>query len=293
MIKSMTAYGRSEYHLGDTLFIAEIRSLNNRYRDIILRIPKNYQALEKELKSVISSRIRRGRIEVSVQLVNNGEESPYGLELNMPLVNSYFKIFNQLAKNLGLDQEIQLDSLCQMKDVILFKSEEGDVEKLRTGFQQVLEQVLDSLDVMRIKEGEAIEADFLKRLNLLEEYVNKVGNRAPSLVEEYRKRLKDKIDRILKDMTLDDIRLAQEVALFAERSDITEELVRIRSHLKQFREYLSMDDTIGRRLDFLIQELNREVNTLSSKASDSFISKVVVEMKAELEKLREQVQNVE
>ena len=293
MIKSMTAYGRSEYLLGDTLFVAEIRSLNNRYRDIILRIPKNYQALEKELKAIISSRIRRGRIEVSVQMVNNGEESPYSLELNMPLVNSYFKIFNQLAKNLGLDQEIQLDSLCQMKDVILLKSEEGDVEKLRTGFQQVVGQVLDSLDVMRIKEGEAIEADFLERLNLLEEYVNEVGNRAPSLVEEYRKRLKDKIDRILKDMTLDDIRLAQEVALFAERSDITEELVRIRSHLKQFREYLSMDDAIGRRLDFLIQELNREVNTLSSKASDSFISRVVVEMKAELEKLREQVQNVE
>ena len=289
----MTAYGRSEYLLGDTLFVAEIRSLNNRYRDIILRIPKNYQALEKELKAIISSRIRRGRIEVSVQMVNNGEESPYSLELNMPLVNSYFKIFNQLAKNLGLDQEIQLDSLCQMKDVILFKSEEGDVEKLRTGFQQVVGQVLDSLDVMRIKEGEAIEADFLKRLNLLEGYVNEVGNRAPSLVEEYRKRLNDKIDRILKDITLDDIRLAQEVALFAERSDITEEIVRIRSHLKQFREYLSMDDALGRRLDFLIQELNREVNTLSTKASDSYISKVVVEMKAELEKLREQVQNVE
>jgi uncharacterized protein (TIGR00255 family) len=289
----MTAYGRSEYLLGDTLFVAEIRSLNNRYRDIILRIPKNYQALEKALKTIILSRIRRGRIEVSVQMTNNGEESPYSLELNMPLVNSYFKIFNQLAENLGLDQEIQLDSLCQMKDVILFKSEEGDVEKLRIGFQQVVEQALDSLDVMRIKEGEAIEVDFLERLNLLEEYVNEVGNRAPSLVEEYRKRLKDKIDHILEDMTLDDIRLAQEVALFAERSDITEEVVRIRSHLKQFREYLSMDDAIGRRLDFLIQELNREVNTLSSKASDSFISKIVVEMKAELEKLREQVQNVE
>ena len=119
----MTAYGRSEYLLGDTLFIAEIRSLNNRYRDIILRIPKNYQAIEKELKTIISSRIRRGRIEVSVQIENNSDEGPYNLELNMSLVDSYFKIFNQLAENLGLDQEIQLDSLCQMKDVILFKSD--------------------------------------------------------------------------------------------------------------------------------------------------------------------------
>ena len=293
MIKSMTAYGRSEYLLGDTLFIAEIRSINNRYRDIILRIPRNYQVLEKELKTINSSRNRRGRIEVSVQMENNGEEGPYKLELNMSLVNSYFKIFNQLAEHLGLDQEIQLDSLCQMKDVILIKPEEVDVEKLKPGFQQVVEQALDSLDVMRVKEGEAIEADFIERLDLLVQYVNEVDNRAPSLVEEYRKRLKEKTDRILKDMTVDDIRLVQEVALFAERSDITEEIVRIRSHLEQFREYLSIDDAMGRRLDFLIQEINREVNTLSTKASDSFISKVVVEMKAELEKLREQAQNVE
>jgi uncharacterized protein (TIGR00255 family) len=146
---------------------------------------------------------------------------------------------------------------------------------------------------MRIKEGEAIEADFMKRLELLEQYLNEVDKRAPHVVEEYRKRLEDHIQRILQDVAVAENRLAQEVSIFAERSDITEEIVRIRSHLKQFREYLAVDDAQGRRLDFLIQEINREVNTLSAKASDSVISKVVVEMKAELEKLREQVQNVE
>jgi uncharacterized protein (TIGR00255 family) len=289
----MTAYGRGEVHLGDTRFIAEARSLNNRHLDIILRIPRNYQVLEKELKDTISSRIKRGRVEVSVQIGNNGEESPYSLELNEPLVNSYIKISHQLSEQFGLDKEIQVDTLLQMKDVLLFRPEAVDMDKLRPGFHHVIVQALDSLDMMRVKEGEAIEADFAKRLNLLEAYTNEVDRRTPILAEEYRKRLKDRIDHIIGDVALDESRLAQEVALFAERSDITEEIVRARSHLKQFREYLSMDDVLGRRLDFLIQEINREVNTLSSKASDALISKLVVEMKAELEKLREQVQNIE
>ena len=293
MIKSMTAYGRGEYRLGDKQFIAETRSLNNRHLDIILRISRNYQVLEKELKDTISSRIRRGRVEVSVQIENNGEEGPYGLELNVPLVNSYIKILHQLAEQFDLDKKIQADSLLQMKDVLLFRPEAIDMDKLRPGFHHVVEQALDSLDMMKAKEGEAIEVDFVKRLDLLEEYVNEVDRRAPIVVEEYRKKLKDRIDHIIEDVALDENRLAQEVAFFAEKSDITEEIVRARSHLKQFREYLSMDDALGRRLDFLIQEINREVNTLSSKASDALISKVVVEMKAELEKLREQVQNVE
>ena len=293
MIKSMTAYGRGEYRQGDTLFVAEIKSLNNRHRDIVLRFPKKFQVLDKDLRSAVSSRIRRGRLEVSIQMENGGEEAPYGLELNVPLVNSYFKVFRQLAEQFGLDQEIRIESLCQMRDVILFRPEDVDLGEARSGLLEVLSQALDSLDMMRIREGEAIESDFLKRLDLLEQYADEISKRAPELVEEYRDRLNDKVQNMLKDVAVDENRLAQEVAFFAERSDITEELVRIRSHLEQFREYLSMDDALGRRLDFLIQEFNREVNTLSTKASDSFVSKIVVEMKAELEKLREQVQNVE
>lgn len=289
----MTAYGRGEYQQGDSLFIVEIRSLNNRYRDIVPRIPKNYQILEKELKTLISSRIKRGRIEVSVQIENSEEEGPYNLELNVPLVRSYLEIFNQLGEQFGIDQEIKLESLCQMRDVILVKPEEVDVEKVRPGFQEALRLALDSLDVMRINEGEAITADFSKRLSLLEQYVNEVAKRAPEVVEAYRKRLQDNLGHMLEDVPIDESRIAQEVAFFADRSDITEEIVRLRSHLAQFREYLDLEDALGRRLEFLIQEMNREVNTLGTKASDSLASKVAVEMKAELEKLREQVQNVE
>ena len=293
MIKSMTAYGRGEYNHEGTLFISEIKSLNNRYRDIILHIPEKSQALEDTLRSIIISKVRRGRVEVNIQMENGSEEASCNLELNVPVVIAYLKIFNQLTDQFGLDQEIQLESFCQMKDVILIKPETVEIDKTIPGFQNALRQALDSLDMMRIKEGKAIEADFVNRLDLLEKYVNEVDKRMPSLVEKYRNRLKDKIQNILKEVPVDEDKLTQEVAFFAEKSDITEEIVRIRSHLEQFRDYLSLDDALGRRLDFLIQEINREVNTIGSKASDSTVSRIVVEIKVELEKLREQVQNVE
>jgi uncharacterized protein (TIGR00255 family) len=292
-LKSMTAYGRGECQWEGGHFVAEIRSVNHRYRDLILRIPKNFQALEDELKGMVAAVIGRGRVEVSLQLQGWGEESACRLELNLPLVKSYFRIFERLAEEFGLEQEVRLESLCQMKDVILAQPDAVDEEKVKTGFQEALKGALDSFEAMRIREGEAIEADFLKRLARLESYVEQIGVRAPEVVEAYRKRLRDNIRRLIEDVTLDENRLAQEVAFFAERSDITEEAVRVRSHLEQFHEYLSMDGPQGRRLDFLIQEINREVNTIGSKASDSLISALVVEMKAELEKLREQVQNVE
>jgi len=294
MIRSMTAYGRGERRQDDILYIVEIRAVNHRYRDIVLRMPRNILVLEKDLKSLISARIRRGRIEVFIEMKNEGGAVPYALELNRPLAQSYFEIFDQMAKQFGLDQEIMLDSIVKMKDVIISKPAEIDAEATRQGIQAALVQALDLLDGMRRREGEAIEADFLKRLDLLAQYLDEVEERAPALVVEYRSRLKADIDLILKDVAADEGRIAQEVAFFAEKSDITEEIVRIRSHLTQFREYLSMDeDTIGRRLDFLIQEINREVNTIGSKTSDSLAAINVVEMKAELEKLREQVQNVE
>ncbi len=294
MIKSMTAYGRGEYRLNETLYIAEIRAVNHRYLDIVLRMPKSILALEKDLKALISSRTRRGRIEVFIEMRNEGGITPYELELNMPLATSYLDIFSEMAKHFDIDQEITLNSLLTMKDVVISKPAEIDLEATKHGIQEALTLALDPLDMMRRKEGAAIEADFLKRIDLLGKYLDEMEKRAPELIEEYQNRLKEKIDRILNDVAADESRLAQEVAFFADKSDITEEIVRIRSHVNQFREYLSVDDdAIGRRLDFLIQELNREVNTIGSKTSDSLADKVVIEMKAELEKLREQAQNVE
>lgn len=293
MLKSMTAYGKSECQTRDRIFSTEIKSINNRYKDIIIRLPKNFQVVERELKSIISSRIRRGRIEVSIQSENIGEEASYNIELNIPLVRSYIKILNQMEEEFGVEKKVQAETFLRMSDVILFRPVELNSEELMPTLEELMNMSLDSLEIMKLKEGEAIEADFKNRLGLLEEYVNDVEKRAPDLIEEYRNRLQISIKKMLVDVSIDENRLAQEVAFFAERSDITEEVVRIRSHLKQFYEYLSLDDALGRRLEFLIQELNREVNTLGTKASDPLITNIVVEMKAELEKMREQVQNVE
>ena len=293
MIKSMTAYGRGEYNQGASVFTVELKTLNNRFRDIILRIPRTLQALEDEIRSQISSRVRRGRVEVSIQMETNSGEGGYQMELNAPLVKSYLRIFRELNEEFGLDEKVSPDSLCQMKDIIIFKTPDVEIDEVRPGLQEVLDRAMESLDKMRMAEGKAIEEDLLKRLKIIEEFLYVIEENAPKIVDEYKRRLEDKIQKMSGEMVLDESRLIQEVAIFADRCDITEEIVRFRSHLKQFRDYMSKDDSIGRRLDFLIQEISREINTIGSKATDSSISPHVVEIKAELEKLREQVQNVE
>jgi uncharacterized protein (TIGR00255 family) len=293
LIKSMTAFGNGVFQQGDRRYLAEIRSVNHRYRDIVLRLPRNHQPLEEGLRAIIMSKTSRGRIEASFQIEMSCEAPPYALELNIPLAESYLRAFKQLADHAGLDQEMRLESLLQMKDVMLIKSEADDMEEARDGFQQALNGALDAFDDMRTKEGDAILTDFNERLDRLGAYLDAVHLRAPELPDVYGKRLAEKVGKLLNGVEVDPARLAQEVAFLADRSDITEEIVRARSHLKQFRDYLLSDDAVGRRLDFLIQEINREVNTLGVKSSDTAISQIAVEMKAELEKLREQVQNVE
>ncbi len=293
MIKSMTAYGRGEYCQETYAFTVELKSLNNRFRDIVLRMPRTLQVLEEEIRSQISSSVRRGRVEVSIQMETKTGEGEYQLELNAPLVKSYLRIFRELDEEYGLNEKVSPDSLCQMKDIIVFKTPEVEIDEVRTGLQEALSLAMESLNKMRIVEGKAIEGDFMKRLKIIEKYLDDIEVNAPKIVDEYKKRLEDKIQKISGGMALDESRLIQEVAIFADRCDITEEIVRFRSHLKQYRDFLSKDDSIGRRLDFLIQEINREINTIGSKATDSSISSKVVEIKAELEKLREQVQNVE
>ena len=289
----MTAYGKGDYPNDGKRFLVEIKSLNNRYRDIIIRMPKNLQGFEKQLRTLIDSKIRRGRVEVFFQIESSREAPPYALELNMPLVDAYLKIFAQLSNRSGLNQELRLETLLQMNDVVNVKTDTDDEEEMEKGLYESLSLGLDSLVEMRRKEGAAIETDLKKRLKKVDGFVNDVRGRTSEIVEAYSIRLKENVEKLCQGVEVDGDRIAQEVAIFAERSDITEELVRMGSHIEQFSEYLELDDAVGRRLDFLIQEMNREVNTLGSKASNGFVSRIVVEMKAELEKLREQVQNVE
>ena len=289
----MTAYGKGECLRDGKRFMVEIKSLNNRYRDVVLRLPRNLQGFEKDLRSLIDSKIRRGRIEVFFQIESSREAPPYALELNLPLVDAYLKIIEELSSRAGIKGEIPLETLLQMNDVINIKTDTDDEEVTGKSLHETLSLGLDSLIDMRRKEGSAIEADLRKRLKRIEGFIKEVRARTPEIAAAYRVRLMENVEKLCEGVSVDEDRIAQEVAIFAERSDITEELVRMGSHLEQFAAYLEMDDVVGRRLDFLIQEMNREVNTLGSKASDSFVSRIVVEMKAELEKLREQVQNVE
>jgi uncharacterized protein (TIGR00255 family) len=293
LIKSMTAFGSGACQQGDRQYGVEIRSVNHRYRDLVLRVPRNQQPLEEGFRAMISSRVSRGRIEASFQIEMTGEAPLYDVEINLPLADSYLQAFRQLADRAGVGQAMRLESFLSMKDVFVIKPRTEDMDMAREGFTAALNEALDGLEKMRAREGEAIRNDFEERLNRLEAYVEAVHARAPELPEAYRKRLSDRVANLLEGGDVDPARLAQEVAFLAERSDITEEIVRTRSHLKQFRKYISGDEAVGRRLDFLIQEINREVNTLGTKASDTAISQIAVEMKAELEKLREQVQNVE
>lgn len=293
MIKSMTAFGRGEYGINNTLFSAEIKTLNNRYKDIIVRMPNSLQELEEDVKTQISSCVKRGRIEVSLQIGKKDKETNYNLELNVPLLTSYLNIFKRMSNEFGLNEMVRPDYLCQIKDMIIMKTDETDLEESRTCINKALEQALISLDQMRVQEGKAIEDDFSLRLDLIEMHLSVIEERSPLVVNEYKEKLKNRIEALSEDIQVDEGRIAQETAIFASRCDITEEIVRTKSHLKQFRNYISADDSVGRRLDFLTQELNREINTIASKASDSLISTRAVEVKAELEKLREQIQNVE
>jgi uncharacterized protein (TIGR00255 family) len=288
----MTGYGRAESSKGALEFSVEIRSGNNRFREIILRLPQSLQPSEDRIRSMVSSRVRRGRIEVSIQIKDNGDKG-LNLELNRPLVRAYATIFNELNEELGCKQPIDLSFFSQLKDTIIVKQDSVDLEGIWPDLKDVLDKALLSLETMRMDEGKALEEDFLVRLKRIKGDIEEIRNRAKVTVEEYRDKLIQKINKLIEGIDIAEDRLMQEVALMADRSDITEELIRVESHLEQFRSYMNQDDVIGRRLDFLLQEINREVNTMASKAADSFVSQLVVDIKAELERLREQIQNVE
>jgi uncharacterized protein (TIGR00255 family) len=289
----MTAFGRSEEASTQVRVTVEIRSVNHRYRDLSMRLPRALQPLEEEIKSMVASRVGRGRVELSLELQAGGEESDYEVSLNVPLARAYSSAIKRLQEEVGVNLEARADTFLQVRDMITVRPVERDLEADRPVVLGAVSGALEELDRMRLQEGGALEADLRARIAAVKESLKLIEERAPAVVEEFRRRLKERVEALSQDLEVDDARLAQEAAIFAGKCDVTEEVVRGRSHLDQFEGYLSVDEPVGRRLDFLIQELHREVNTISSKASDAAVSSVVVEIKGELEKLREQVQNVE
>ena len=295
MIRSMTGYGRAEAILGGRKYVVEIKSLNHRYLELSLRIPANLLPLEMEIKKKINEHLIRGKIDITIRRETySGIEGSRLLEVNLPLVKNYYDLLIQLKDLFNLKEDITLDMMAGLKDVFIpLETLEDEITVLWEGLVGVLSNAIAALIDMRQKEGEVLGQDLKARLYLINEHLDEIDARAPQIVLEYQKRLVARIRELMDGMVIDESRLSQEVAIMSEKSDITEEIVRFRSHIKQFLEMLKSPEAIGRKVDFLIQEMNREVNTIGSKSDDAEISCHVIEIKSELAKLREQVQNLE
>ncbi|MGN1415627.1 MAG: YicC/YloC family endoribonuclease [Oscillospiraceae bacterium] len=292
MIKSMTGFGRDEEIIGGRDIIVEIRSVNHRFYEFSARIPRNYGYLEEKLKNTLNGRIFRGKTEVFVS-VTDVEEKDTVIKLNEAAARACIDALRSANERLGLEDDLTLSQVMRMPDVFTVTKTEADEDEIWEAVRTVALKALDNFISMRENEGERMKADFLGRLDLIEKLVSMVEERSPQVNELYRARLYNRLKDILEDKNIDESRILAETAIFADKTAVDEETVRLRSHIKQFRELLEQDDPVGRKLDFLIQEFNREVNTIGSKAQDAEITKIVVDLKSEIEKIREQVQNIE
>ena len=292
MLKSMTGFGRAE---GDTTFgkvIVESRSVNHRYCDINIKLPKRLSLFENRIKEIIRSQVSRGRIDVLLRLDNLGEEKVQ-LSVDLDLAEQYYRVLQDLKEKLELKDEITLNLLAGSKDLITAKEESGDIEPYWQDVLPILKHSFKNMDDMKRLEGESLTKDLQQRLEHLAKQLEMIKQQFPSRLKTTLTRLHERLRSLLEGMEIDPSRFQQEVALLAERTDITEEIVRAESHLAQFGTLLEGNEPVGRKMDFLLQEIHREVNTVSAKANDAEISQRVVEMKSELEKIREQVQNIE
>jgi len=291
---SMTGYGRSEALIEGRKWIIEVKSLNHRYIEIITRLPGVLSSLEVEIKKRVGERIFRGRIEVSIQAdAEAGTDNVVQYSLNVPLLRNYHALLLKIKEELGLKDEVELKTLVRFKEIFVPSETRFDPAAVWGDLQKTLDEAMDALIRMRQVEGEILKKDFLARLQTLERHLASAKARAPKTVLEYKQRLQERIWELTEGLELDPVRLSQEVALLAEKSDITEEIVRFESHISQMEKLLQGPEAIGRKLDFLLQEMGREVNTIGSKSNDIAIAQDVIELKSELAKLREQAQNVE
>ncbi|OGR00679.1 MAG: YicC family protein [Deltaproteobacteria bacterium RIFOXYD12_FULL_55_16] len=289
---SMTGYGRGEFRAGTRSWTVEIRSVNHKFLDLSLKIPRKYLGLEERLKKEISAYYSRGHVDV---YVNPGAESGDGIRLaaNLPLARNYYQCLEDIRQELSLPDAPTLAMIQDYKEIIIAHEEEEDLEAVWPQVLEALTQALNMAQGMRAQEGAALKAELHQRLQVFARTVEGIAQDIPGIVLRRTEKLKERLVVLLQGIDLDPLRLAQEVAMMADKADVTEEVVRLRSHINQFNGFLAADEPVGRRLDFLLQEFLREINTLASKISDAPIAHLTVELKTEVEKLREQIQNIE
>ncbi|MBM4311765.1 MAG: YicC family protein [Deltaproteobacteria bacterium] len=292
MLQSMTGYGRAEYTHGEIKAVTEVRSVNHRYLEMSLRMSRSLYGLEKNIRAEVSAAVARGKVDVSIQLERDGDRD-LGLHLHTEQAARLAGLLRELGSATGCVQEPDMASLLAFKDLLFEQREtENDPDTSWNAIKPALSAALQAMRAMQTAEGEATVRDMRDRLATIQGHVEAIGAAAPALLRQRRDALREKIQNLCDGIMIDEGRLTQEIALMCDRSDITEELVRLTSHIKQFQQWLEAEGAIGRKLDFLMQEMNREINTIGSKISDSAVALQVVEVKNELEKIREQIQNI-
>ena len=292
MIKSMTGYGGAKGSAEGLSVSIELKSVNNRYLDVSVKLPRTMLFAEEPIKAAVGRHISRGKVDVIVT-VDQSASDDMEVRVNEPLLKGYIEALSAAAEKFGLQNDMTVMSLCRLPDVLSTDRREIDSSALMTGITEILERALTEYDAMRLREGEKLRDDVLARLETISRLTGVVEENAPKTVAEYRARLEQKLQEVLATANIDESRVLTEAAIFADKIAVDEETVRLRSHISQLRGLTNGESPAGRKMDFLIQELNREANTIGSKCQNADIAHVVVELKAEIEKIREQIQNVE
>ncbi len=292
MVKSMTGYGSSA-GVSDKLEISiELRSVNNRYLDCNIRIPRVYTAFEDALKSLVQQYISRGKVDIYIN-IDSSKSDDIIISVNEPLADAYMSALRSISARYGISNDVSAITLSRYPDVLTVEKKEADAEKLEHDICSILREALEKFNAMRCTEGEKLYKDVLSHIDRIESLVSVIEDRSPETVNEYRQRLESRLREVLESKNIDENRIIMEAAIFADKVAVNEETVRLRSHISQFRSIITADEPVGRKLDFLIQEFNREANTIGSKSNDAEMAKTVVDIKAEIEKIREQIQNIE
>lgn len=292
MIRSMTGFGRGDYQVEGKEFQVEIKTVNHRYSDIFIKMPRQIGYLEEKVRDLVNKAVSRGKMDVFITFSNFGDDSKCVM-LDESLARTYISAVETLRDKFGLKDDISVSLISKYPDVLKIEQNEEDEEKTWMMLKVAIENALASLINMRENEGKGLKNDLLDKVSYIENFLQEIAKRAPDVVKEYKSKLEARIKDILEQQSVDENRLAMEVAIFSDRCSIDEEIVRLSSHLKQMKDTLNLQQPVGRKLDFLIQEMNREINTIGSKANDLTITKNVVDIKCEIEKMREQVQNIE
>ena len=291
MIKSMTGFGRAKFENEGREYTVEIKSVNHKYSDISIKLPRTISYLEEKVKKEILVAISRGKVDVSITWENNSDKGK-NVMLNTDLAVQYVNALRKLCKDAGLEERISVTEITKFPEVLKLQNEDDD-ETIEKELTDAVKMAANSFIDMRQKEGIAIADDLKTRISRIEKHISKISEYSTGLVEEYVVKLEERIKELLKTDIIDEARLAQEVVIFSDKCSVEEEITRLRSHINQFVELLNVDGPIGKKLDFIVQEMNRETNTIGSKANSLDITNLVIEVKTEIENIREQIQNIE